>query len=73
MSTNRFNSVLRAALAAATLLAAGIAGAATTITLTAQRATAYLPDGAAVPMWQFCGITAANADLTARSTAKARG
>jgi hypothetical protein len=54
MSANNLRTTLRIAATASMLLAAG-AAAATTVTLTAQRATATMPDGASVPMWQFCG------------------
>ena len=55
-----FHAGLRksAALAATLLAAAGLASAATTVNITAQRATAVLPDGSTVPMWQFCGAAA---------------
>ncbi|MBS0393592.1 MAG: choice-of-anchor D domain-containing protein [Proteobacteria bacterium] len=43
-----------ASLAATMLGAAGVASAATTVNLTAQRATATMPDGAIVPMWGYC-------------------
>jgi len=54
-----FNAMMlkSASLAAALLAAAGLASAATTVTLTAQRATALLPDGSTVPMWQYCGTS----------------
>ncbi len=57
-----FNAkVLKAASLAASLLAtAGVASAATTVNLTAQRATAVMPESiSAVPMWQFCGAAVA--------------
>lgn len=73
MSNNRFNFVLGTALATGILLAANLAYAATTVNLTAQRATATLPDGNPVPMWQFCGATVANADATASSGSTANG
>jgi large repetitive protein len=48
-----------ASLAATMLGAVGAASAATTVNLTAQRATATMPDGAAIPMWGYClnGVT----------------
>src|SRR3984893_9899506 len=46
-----------AAVASAMLGAVGAASAATTVTLTAQRVTASMPDGASIPMWGYCGIT----------------
>jgi hypothetical protein len=42
-----------AVLAVAILLATGLAGAQTTVNLTAQRSTSTLPDGKVVPMWGF--------------------
>ena len=65
MNTSHMTMILRAALAATSLAVAGFASAATTVNLTAQRATATLPDGRSVPMWQFCGTTGPNADTTA--------
>ena len=58
MNTSHMKIILRAALAATSLLVAGLASAATTVNLTAQRATATLPDGRSVPMWQFCAPSA---------------
>lgn len=56
MNTSHMTTTLRVALAAMGLLVAGLTSAATTtVNLTAQRATATLPDGKSVPMWQFCG------------------
>jgi Bacterial Ig domain len=58
MSTNlkmMMRSAITAALTASVLVAAGLATAATTtVNLTAQRATAIMPDGASVPMWGYC-------------------
>src|SRR6266849_6268769 len=50
---------------ASLLLIAGTLHAATTVNLTARHSAAMLPDGASVPMWQFCG------GLDATSTAGA--
>ena len=64
MNTIHLDGMLRKAIAASLLCAAGLASAATTVNLTAQRASATLPDGTSVPMWQFCGgldTTKANA------------
>ncbi|MDP9044650.1 MAG: choice-of-anchor D domain-containing protein [Pseudomonadota bacterium] len=55
MNTIHFDGMLRKALVAALMCAAGFASATTTVNLTAQRAAASLPDGKSVPMWQFCG------------------
>lgn len=57
---------MRARLVLALLLSTGVAAshAATTVNLTVQRATAVMANGTKVPMWQFCGSTAANADAT---------
>jgi len=65
-----FNAMMlkSASLAAALLAVTGLASAATTtVNLTAQTATAALPDGSTVPMWALCTndatTTAANAAL----------
>ena len=56
MTTNRIKKIMQTAFAASALLVAGQALSATTVNLTAQRASATLPDGAVVPMWQLCGV-----------------
>jgi hypothetical protein len=59
MRPNTFKSALtRAGLAASVLLLAAGASYAQSVNLTAGPATAYLPDGSAVPMWGYsCGTT----------------
>jgi FtsP/CotA-like multicopper oxidase with cupredoxin domain len=55
MSTSfKKRMVLSASLLATLLAGASAATAATTVNLTAQRASAAMPDGAAIPMWQYC-------------------
>ena len=56
---------------AAALLMIGVSAvqAATTVNLRVQRAVATLPNGSQVPMWQYCGTTAANSDATASASA----
>jgi hypothetical protein len=56
MRTNLMKQFLGAAgLLAAALLGPVAAEAATTVNLSAQRATLTLPDGAVAPMWSYCG------------------
>lgn len=53
---------LQAVALAATLFAADVAVAATTVNLTAQRASTTLPDGKTVAMWGYCGGLDINAN-----------
>ena len=65
MQTNFKKVILRTALSMSLLTTAGMAAGAplaTTVNLTAQRTSMTLPDGTTVPMWGYCGATAANAD-----------
>ncbi|WP_427911929.1 Ig-like domain-containing protein [Ramlibacter sp. MMS24-I3-19] len=64
---------LTAAIALLAWAAATTASAATTVNLTAQRATASMPNGASIPMWQFCGQAVPNADGTASAGSTAGG
>jgi hypothetical protein len=60
MRINSLKAIGKAAArgAAVLLFGAGLAGAQTTVTLTAAPATASLPDGSGVPMWGYtCGAT----------------
>ena len=63
-------AILRTVLSVSMLVAAGLAAAQqiTTVNLTAQRATAKLPDGKTVPMWNYCstGVTNAITDGSAQ-------
>jgi len=67
MRTNTIKSALiKSGLAASVLLLVSGAAYAQSVNLTAGPATAYLPDGSAVPMWGYsCGAGAANATCAA--------
>lgn len=54
MNKINLGTALCKALAISMLGTAGLVYATTTVNLVAQRATATLPDGTSVPMWQFC-------------------
>ncbi len=60
MRSNNFKSALvKSGLAASVLLLASAVSHAQSVSLTAGPATAYLPDGSAVPMWGYsCGTVA---------------
>ena len=62
-----------AGLLAAALLGLPAAQAATTVNLTAQRASLTLPDGTVAAMWSYCGGAAAGAWLTVSPLANTLG
>src|SRR5437016_918393 len=78
MRTNNLKAILKAAVRVLAILpfAACVALGQQTINLTAGPATAYLPDGSAVPMWGYsCGtaVAGATATCTALNNAVAAG
>src|SRR5207302_10413023 len=78
MRTNNLKAILKAAVRVLAILpfAACVALGQQTINLTARPATAYLPDGSAVPMWGYsCGtaVTGATATRVALNNAVAAG
>jgi hypothetical protein len=77
MSPNLFKSrLITSGLAASLLLASGAASAQQPINLTAGPATAFLPDGSAVPMWGYsCGtaVTGSTATCFALNPSAAAG
>ncbi|MDB6084496.1 MAG: multicopper oxidase type 3, partial [Gammaproteobacteria bacterium] len=65
--------VRSAAIALPALLGTGYASAQTTVALTAQPATATMPDGNSVPMWSFCQSAAVGTPGSSTGTCPTAG